>query len=620
MFRPRPAQWFHLLVAREELPQTLAVLATQHGIELEAREGEGQTLLSGELVEYLAQFQQLSRQYHAFWPELRPEQPRPAPAESLAALRESPQQVLATALAALERWRIEAEPIIQRLDEERVRQAELTLYEALARQLSAHPHLATMDLAAMHAGGGEWLEANLFVLPEPLAPLPPTIAPILCPVPGKTHHFLLAVGLRTEMASLAERVAAAKGRPLAIPYWSQGAARTALPEIRERLGSSTDKLHRLQQALGIIHRRHDIPHHLRAVGHLQWLFAAIERVRPGPWLVHLSGWTDQADEARLNRLLYRANLRAMIDLSAPPPAGEPPTLLVNPWWTKPFELFARLLGVPGQHEVDPSPLLALVVPLLFGYMFGDVGQGLLLTLIGLVLRKPVAVSWLLITGGLSSFAFGLLFGSFFCREDVLPALWLHPTQHPLPVLALPIALGVLLLLTGLLLDGISHHWQGRLRVWWLHKAGILPCYLGMLATLFHPAGWLLALTGLAWYLLGHRLAGASLSALPGILGHLLETLMQLAVNTLSFARVGAFALAHAGLSQAVVTLADLTQHPLATLLVLLLGNLLVVLLEGLVVSVQTTRLILFEFFVRFLKGEGRTFRPLPPPPGWLLQT
>ena len=95
--------------------------------------------------------------------------------------------------------------------------------------------------------------------------------------------------------------------------------------------------------------------------------------------------------------------------------------------------------------------------------------------------------------------------------------------------------------------------------------------------------------------------------------------MQLAVNTLSFARVGAFALAHAGLSQAVVTLAGLTDHAWAAFLVLLLGNLLVIVLEGLVVSVQTTRLILFEFFIRFLKGEGRPFRPLVPPPGWLFQ-
>jgi V/A-type H+-transporting ATPase subunit I len=107
-----------------------------------------------------------------------------------------------------------------------------------------------------------------------------------------------------------------------------------------------------------------------------------------------------------------------------------------------------------------------------------------------------------------------------------------------------------------------------------------------------------------------RRASAGLIALAT----LLEDGMRLLVNTLSFARVGAFALAHAGLSSAVVTLADLTGSELGALIVMLAGNALVIALEGLVVSIQTTRLILFEFFVRFLRGEGRAFRPLPPPP------
>jgi len=87
----------------------------------------------------------------------------------------------------------------------------------------------------------------------------------------------------------------------------------------------------------------------------------------------------------------------------------------------------------------------------------------------------------------------------------------------------------------------------------------------------------------------------------------------LAVNTLSFARVGAFALAHAGLSSAVIALADTVIHPLAVALVLFIGNVVILVLEGLVVSIQTTRLVLFEFFIRFLRAEGRAFHPLLAP-------
>ncbi|MEO5352997.1 MAG: hypothetical protein H7835_07270 [Magnetococcus sp. XQGC-1] len=615
MFRPQPAHWFRLLVDREELPQTLALLASQQGIELDIRSEESQPLLSDELADYLAHFQELARHYRAYWPELHNESP-PLPT-SRQDLQATPQEVLVAALEALERWRADAEPVIQRLDEEQVWKAELALYEELARHLDAHPDAASLDLSTLRSRGGEWLTAELFVLPEPLPPLPAPLTPILCPVAGEEHHFLLAVGSKTEMPLLAERVAAAKGRPLTIPYWSRGVARSVLPEIRQRLINSTEKVHRLHQALAAIHRRHDIPRHLRAVARLQWFFSALERVRPGPWLVSLSGWTDQADEAAINRQLQQANLHALFELSAQPPVGDPPIILVNPWWARPFELFPRLLGIPGHHEVDPSPLLALIAPLLFGYMFGDVGQGALLVCLGLAWRKSATLSWLLLTGGLSSIFFGTLYGSLFCREDLLPPLWLHPTQHPLPVLAMPIALGVGLLLTGLLLDGVGHHWRGRLRPWWLRKSGILLFYVGMVIGMVHPLGWYLAIAALGWFLLGNRLAGEPLLALPGHLGHLLEVSMQLAVNTFSFARVGAFALAHAGLSQAVVTLADLTPGPFSAFLVLLLGNLLIVLLEGLVVSVQTTRLILFEFFVRFLQGAGRPFRPLSPPPGWL---
>ena len=103
-------------------------------------------------------------------------------------------------------------------------------------------------------------------------------------------------------------------------------------------------------------------------------------------------------------------------------------------------------------------------------------------------------------------------------------------------------------------------------------------------------------------------------ALAAALGELLERSLQLAVNTLSFARVGAFALAHAGLSSAVIALAQIAGHGLGGLLVLILGNLVILVLEAMVVSIQTTRLVLFEFFTRFLTGAGRVFAPLPPPP------
>jgi V/A-type H+-transporting ATPase subunit I len=90
------------------------------------------------------------------------------------------------------------------------------------------------------------------------------------------------------------------------------------------------------------------------------------------------------------------------------------------------------------------------------------------------------------------------------------------------------------------------------------------------------------------------------------------------VNTISFVRVGAFALAHAGLCTAVVGIAEAAGPGYWP--VLILGNAVIVALEGLVVGIQTTRLILFEFFIRFLSAQGRRFEPLPPPTGTTIPT
>ena len=97
---------------------------------------------------------------------------------------------------------------------------------------------------------------------------------------------------------------------------------------------------------------------------------------------------------------------------------------------------------------------------------------------------------------------------------------------------------------------------------------------------------------------------------PGLIA---QQAFQLAINSLSFARVGAFALAHAGLCSAVVALSEASAQPALSLVVMTLGNAVIVVLEGLVVSIQTTRLVLFEFFIRFLRGEGRALRPLAGP-------
>jgi V/A-type H+-transporting ATPase subunit I len=348
---------------------------------------------------------------------------------------------------------------------------------------------------------------------------------------------------------------------------------------------------------------------------LDWFAAHVGGLeRASENLVWVTGWTDDLQDRSLLGVLERSGAGALLRFTTPPEGVRSPQILVNPRWLRPFEVFAAAFGVPGRDEADPTPVLAVVVPLLFGYMFGDVGQGLVLIALGWWLKGRFEVARLLIAGGASAVVFGLLFGSVFASEEVIPALWLHPMSDPLTVLIVPLVFAVLLLSLGQLLAGLGALWRGDLRRWMLVDAGFLVLYLGLIGLLAGaPVGWL-TLAGLAWYLAGSFLLHRRLLGALAAVGHLIENGMQILVNTLSFARVGAFALAHSALSAAVVTMAEATGSIAAGLLVMVLGNALIIALEGLVVSIQTTRLVLFEFFNRFLRGTGRVFRPLPAPP------
>ena len=173
--------------------------------------------------------------------------------------------------------------------------------------------------------------------------------------------------------------------------------------------------------------------------------------------------------------------------------------------------------------------------------------------------------------------------------------------------------GIGLMLLGMVFAGIEARWRGELRRWLLADLAVLLIYASVLAGLLLPqAFWLTGLAAL-YYLVGSLLlapAGGRLASLPLALGELLLSVFELAMNTLSFLRVGAFALAHAALSHAVLTLADAVDSLLLQGLIILLGNVFAVVMEGLLVFVQTTRLVLFEFFTRFLRADGRLFRPV----------
>ena len=211
----------------------------------------------------------------------------------------------------------------------------------------------------------------------------------------------------------------------------------------------------MHAALDALHARHDLRRALGDAGRLQWLLYNVRALEADEWLCWITGWSSARDAASLQEALRASGARALLCTPPPPADVRAPLLLRNPRWVRPFEIFSRALGMPGANEADPSPLLAIVVPLMFGYMFGDVGQGLLLAVGGWWLRKRTPIARLVMVGGIAAMLFGTVFGSCFGLHGLVPALWVHPLDAPLGVLLAPLLGGAVLLTLGLALGALE---------------------------------------------------------------------------------------------------------------------------------------------------------------------
>lgn len=597
MFRPQPTRWFEIIAARSDAFVALEALAAAGCVEVEWHATDRLPGASGSPAELLKQMEDLERSYKAYWP---------AAATRLAPERRAPADALAAAVEDVRAWAAAADPLIRRLQTIEARVAALALTQKALEELAD----SQLDFAALARANHGVVAALLAVPLEADVNLPVTALTRIATLP--TERLVLAVGPPAIVESAAQAAIEAGGRRAHFPDWLQPTAKANLALVEQKLAEERNELAPVRAQLAALAERMHLAAALGTVARASWCFEHGGAIDGGDVFARITGWT--IDPQRVVDAVERCGARAVVAFPPPPRGVRPPLVLRNPWWAQPFEVFTRLVGMPGPGGADPSPLLAFAVPLMFGYMFGDVGQGLVLALVGWLLRHRLPVLRMLVPGGLAAAAFGLVFGSVFSLETVLHPLWVAPLEQPLTVLVVPIAGGAVLLAVGLLLGALEAWWDGLSGRWWMEDAPVLASYLGFALGIFHPAGWAVAAFGALWAMVGAAIDARSAKAMAGGLGEWIERTLQLAINTLSFARVGAFALAHAGLSSAVVALAEAATHPVGHVLVLVLGNALILLIEGLVVSIQTTRLVLFEFFTRFFHAEGREFRALTAPP------
>ena len=339
-----------------------------------------------------------------------------------------------------------------------------------------------------------------------------------------------------------------------------------------------------------------------------------------------------------------------------------PVKLKHGKFVKSFERMIFSYGSPVYGAIDPTPFVAVFFTILFGIMFGDFGQGLFFVLFGiLMLCNVIKVGgWnkfapIFMAIGISSSIMGLLTGEFFGTETVLepfaewvtglfgtpraPILKLMPSADPksiyvmFGVFGVAVAIGFVINTCGLVLNIINN--LGRKRYaeallgknglagavfFWYVIALVLRIVLAKHAVAAYDIIIILVSLFFAAFAepferaLNHEKPlfenGFGTYVISGAV-ELIEVVSGYLSNTVSFVRVGAFALSHAVLNFTILTLTEMVGGPrsIGGIIVLIAGNALIIVLEGMIVAIQVIRLQYYEFFSKFFHETGKEFKP-----------
>lgn len=332
-----------------------------------------------------------------------------------------------------------------------------------------------------------------------------------------------------------------------------------------------------------------------------------------------------------------------------------PTKLKNFALFRPFEMFVKMYGLPKYGEFDPTPLVAITYSVFFGIMFGDLGQGLVIALIGTVMGLFLKKDFgkILISCGICSAAFGTVYDSVFGYEGVLKSLFqgalfeYEPAASNNMMKTLLLALGFgavtigIVMIVNIINGCIQRDFENALfgqnglaglvfyaALIYLMSGVVMNMLLNTNVDTLSAATppFILLLIVLPLLIIFFKkplgdLASGKKDWFPRNFGgfllenvfEMIEVLLSYVTNTISFVRVGAFALSHSGMMYVVFLLAGTAATAAfgsGNLAVVIIGNLVVMGIEGLIVGIQVLRLEFYEMFGRFYSGDGAAFEPV----------
>ncbi|MGN0667370.1 MAG: V-type ATP synthase subunit I [Huintestinicola sp.] len=358
---------------------------------------------------------------------------------------------------------------------------------------------------------------------------------------------------------------------------------------------------------------------------------------------YIVGFVPEADCERFKKYFEGLKTVSVIIKPCTESELETPVKLKNNKFSEPFTMFVELYGLPAYNDINPTMLVAITYTLMFGIMFGDLGQGFCVLLLGILLwkTKKMTLGRIMQRLGVSSMIFGTLYGSVFGYEELLDPVYEKLGIEFLPFKAMDnittvlfgaIGFGIVIILISIIINIIMGFKEKDYTRAVFANNGIaglvffgalLYLVIGKLLMGLDVGGpiFIVGLIVIPLLIMFFREPLGDLCKGKGFKIHesigefiaanffeCFEFLLGYATNTLSFVRVGGFVLSHAGMMTVVLALAEMSSG--ASPIVMIIGNIFVMGLEGLLVGIQVLRLEFYEMFSRFYTGGGKAFTPV----------
>jgi len=440
----------------------------------------------------------------------------------------------------------------------------------------------------------------------------------------------------------------------------------SISEIEEKLGKLEEEVNDIRFAISKLEEKGELENLEKLRGKLReiadeaksklplwlgvaWRYRKLEEAKSklgkcGKSFHVIYGWIPKRNYQKLMKILEDATENKFImGVSEPSHHDHPPTLIEHKGILTSFGALTRAIGVPSYGEIDPTPIMVLTFPLIFGSMFGDVGHGAIIVLaaiaalyykrkgveVGETLNYIVQGSPLLLLCGISSIIFGMLYGEFFGSEEWFEALfkpilhlvgkehgpiWFSPYHEPMYLLKICIFIAIIHMISGLLLDFINkisekeykHAIAGPGTWLWLYAGGaylFITYGSRIFEVIFDPQ---IIVPYVAVPLIVMIIFRTITEGPSEGFGSALESFLSSISNTVSYSRILALNMAHTIFAKLPF---NFTASPIAFIGSFIAFNAIILTLEALLSMMHTLRLHWVEWFLKFYSGEGYEFKP-----------